>query len=51
MSDAGSDHGNNVPALMQLDLAKLSIWSGDIKKDGYTAEQWVERVQRAKDVA
>ena len=51
MSQHSSDQGNNVPALMQLDLAKLPIWSGDVKKDGYTADQWVERVQRAKDVA
>jgi hypothetical protein len=51
MSDAGDNPEPNFPALMQLDLAKLPIWSGDIKKDGYTCEQWVERVQRAKDTA
>jgi hypothetical protein len=25
-----------LPALMQVDLAKLPIWSGNIKKDGYS---------------
>jgi len=51
MSVHSSDQGANIPALMQVDLAKLPIWSGDLKKDGYSCEQWVERVQRAKDTA
>ena len=34
-------------ALMQADLAKLPIWSGDASKDGYTVEQWCDRVDRA----
>jgi hypothetical protein len=40
-----------LPALMQVDLAKLPIWSGEIKKDGYTCEQWVECVDRARPMA
>ena len=51
MSVHGSDHGPDLPALMQVDLAKLPIWSGDPKKDGYTCEQWVERVDRARGTA
>lgn len=51
MSQAGSGRNSPIPALMQLDLAKLPIWSGDVKKDGYTCEQWVERVSRAKETA
>ena len=38
-------------ALMQADLAKLPIWSGDITKDGYDVEQWVDRVDRAAGTA
>ena len=34
-------------ALMQADLAKLPIWSGDATKDGYTVEQWCKRVDKA----
>ncbi len=34
-------------ALMQADLAKLQIWSGDAAKDGYTMEQWCKRVDKA----
>jgi len=34
-------------ALMQADLAKLPIWSGDAAKDGYTVEQWCKRVDKA----
>ena len=34
-------------ALMQADLAKLPIWSGDSAKDGYTVEQWCKRVDKA----
>jgi|688.fasta_scaffold60083_1 hypothetical protein len=34
-------------ALMQADLAKLPLWSGDAAKDGYTVEQWVKRVDKA----
>ena len=34
-------------ALMQADLAKLPIWSGDATKDGYTIEQWCTRVDKA----
>ena len=51
MSVHSSDAGANLPALMQVDLAKLPIWSGDVKKDGYTCEQWVERVDRARATA
>ncbi len=31
-------------ALMQADLAKLPIWSGNAAKDGYTVGQWCKRV-------
>ena len=48
MSD---DDAPAIPALMQVDLAKLPIWSGELKKDGYTCEQWVERVNRAQTTA
>jgi len=34
-------------ALMQADLAKLPLWSGDSAKDGYTVEQWCKRVDKA----
>ena len=34
-------------ALMQADLAKLPLWSGDAAKDGYTVEQWCKRVDKA----
>ena len=36
---------------MLADLAKLPIWSGDITKDGYDVEQWVDRVDRAAGTA
>ena len=38
-------------ALMQADLAKLPIWSGEIAKDGYDVEQWVDSVNRASETA
>jgi len=34
-------------ALMQVDLAKLPLWSGDTAKDGYTVKQWCKRVDKA----
>jgi hypothetical protein len=34
--------------LRQADLAKLPLFSGD-KSDIFTCEQWISRVQRAKD--
>ena len=34
-------------ALMQAELGKLPIWSGDSSKDGYTIKQWTDRVDRA----
>jgi len=34
-------------ALMQADLAKLPLWSGDATKDVYTVEQWCKRVDKA----
>jgi len=34
-------------ALMQADLAKFQLWSGDTAKDGYTIEQWCKRVDTA----
>ena len=36
---------------MQANLAKLQIWSGDITKDCYDVEQWVDRVDRAAGTA
>ena len=36
----------NTP-LMQADLAKLPIWSGNIAKDSYDIKQWVNWVNRA----
>ena len=38
-------------ALMQAELGKLPIWSGDSSKDGYTIEQWSHRVDRAAETA
>ena len=38
-------------ALMQAELGKLPIWSGDSAKDGYTIEQWSDRVDRAAQTA
>jgi hypothetical protein len=38
-------------ALMQAELGKLPIWSGDSSKDGYTIEQWADRVDRAAQTA
>ena len=38
-------------ALMQAELGKLPIWSGDSSKDGYTIEQWSDRVDRAAETA
>ena len=38
-------------ALMQLELGKLPIWSGDSSKDGYTIKQWSDRVDRAAETA
>ena len=36
---------------MQADLAKLPIWYGDMAKDGYVVEQWVDWVKRAAGTA
>ena len=32
----------------QVDLARLPIWSGT-KDSAFTAEQWVERIDKARD--
>jgi hypothetical protein len=40
-----ADHAED---LRQADLAKLPLFSGD-KSDIFTCEQWISRVQRAKD--
>ena len=40
-----ADHAED---LRQADLAKLPLFSGD-KTDIFTCEQWISRVQRAKD--
>ncbi len=37
----------NVELLRQSELAKLPLFSGD-GKDQFTAEQWIERVSRAR---
>jgi uncharacterized membrane protein YgcG len=37
-----------VEAQRQVDLAKLPFFHGDTKKDQFTPEQWLERVERAK---
>ena len=31
----------------QVDLARLPLWSGS-KDSAFTAEQWIERIRRAK---
>ena len=38
-----------VAAQQQVDLSKLPLYHANSKKDVFTAEEWVERVQRAKD--
>ena len=38
-----------IAAAQQVDLSKLPLYHADAKKDAFTAEEWVERVQRAKD--
>ena len=38
-------------ALMQAELGKLPIWSGDSSKDGYTIKQWTDRVDKAAQTA
>ena len=38
-------------ALMQAELGKLPIWSGDSSKDGYTIKQWTSREDRAAETA
>ncbi len=40
-----ADHAED---LQQADLAKLRLFSGD-KSNIFTCEQWISRVQRAKD--
>ncbi len=42
-----ADHAED---LRQADLAKLPLFSGD-KTDIFTCEQWISRVQRAKDLS
>jgi hypothetical protein len=42
-----ADHAED---LWQADLAKLPLFSGD-KTDIFTCEQWISRVQRAKDLS
>jgi len=41
--------GDLVNAGRQVDLARLPLWSG--QKDAFTAEQWLERIDRARDAA
>ena len=41
--------GALVAAQQQVDLSKLPLYHANSKKDTFTAEEWVERVQRAKD--
>ena len=36
-------------AQREVDLSKLPLFHANAKKDTFTAEEWVERVQRAKD--
>ena len=38
-----------VNAQRQVDLSRLPLYHANHKKDVFTAEEWVERVQRAKD--
>ena len=35
-------------ALRQADLAKIPIWTGSKTVDQFSAEQWIERIQKAK---
>lgn len=38
-------------ALRQAELAKIPLWTGSKSVDQFSAEQWVERIQRAKDAS
>jgi hypothetical protein len=38
-------------ALRQAELAKIPIWTGSKSLDQFSAEQWVERIQRARDAS
>ena len=38
-------------ALRQAELAKIPIWTGSKSVDQFSAEQWIERIQRAKDAS
>ena len=40
-----------VAAQQQVDLAKLPLWFGEPSRDTFLAEQWVSRVQNARDAA
>lgn len=44
---AAPDVAGNIDVLRQSELAKLPIFAGD-SKDQFTAEQWVERIDRAR---
>jgi hypothetical protein len=37
----------NVDNIRQSDLAKLPLYSGDVK-DQFTAEQWIKRISRSR---
>jgi hypothetical protein len=38
-------------ALRQAELAKIPIWTGSKSMDQFSAEQWIERIQRARDAS
>ena len=38
-------------ALRQAELAKIPIWTGSKSVDQFSAEQWIERIQRAKNAS
>ena len=42
----------NMPeAMRQAELAKIPLWTGSKVVDQFSAEQWIERIQKAKDAS
>jgi len=40
-----------VEAQRQVELGRIPLWYGDVTKDAFTAEQWIERIKNCKAVA
>lgn len=38
-------------AQRQVELGKIPLWHGDVTKDAFTAEQWIERIENCKRTA